>query len=272
MSNATQNSGGNIQELLAGRVLGDLSDAEASKLDGLMNNKLSNDLRDLEHAAASVQVAFEANMSETLPARLREKLLSDATRSLSGLDPLTTTPARQDGDVVAPAQTDGSRIQSREMFAWLAMAGAVMIAVGLWVSGQSSPSERSASLSRADLIAEATDLVQVSWTDGKTPFGDKVGGDVVWSTSKQQGFMRFVDMPINDPSVEQYQLWIIDPKRGDEPVDGGVFDISESGEVIVPINAKLGVIGPAAFAITIEQPGGVVVSTQDRLPLLAAVE
>ncbi len=31
------------------------------------------------------------------------------------------------------------------------------------------------------------------------------------------------------------------------------------------------VLKPAAFAITIEQPGGVVVSTQERLPLLAMV-
>jgi anti-sigma-K factor RskA len=85
------------------------------------------------------------------------------------------------------------------------------------------------------------------------------------------GFMRLIGMPINDPLQEQYQLWIIDPLRDDEPVDGGVFDIAESGEVIVPIQAKLHVTKPAAFAITIEKPGGVVVSTQERLPLLAVV-
>ena len=79
-------------------------------------------------------------------------------------------------------------------------------------------------------------------------------------------------MPVNDPGVEQYQLWIIDPRRDDEPIDGGVFDISKSGEVIVPINAKLDVISPQAFAVTIEKPGGVVVSTQERLPLLAKVD
>ncbi|MCG8653063.1 MAG: anti-sigma factor, partial [Pirellulales bacterium] len=76
---------------------------------------------------------------------------------------------------------------------------------------------------------------------------------------------------VNDASVEQYQLWIIDPQRDDEPIDGGVFDIKQNGEVIVPINAKLTVIEPAAFAVTIEKPGGVVVSTQQRLPLIAAL-
>ena len=40
---------------------------------------------------------------------------------------------------------------------------------------------------------------------------------------------------------------------------------------VVQIDAKLEVLNPAAFAITIEKPGGVVVSTQDRLPLIAAL-
>ena len=83
--------------------------------------------------------------------------------------------------------------------------------------------------------------------------------------------MRFVGMPVNDATAEQYQLWIIDPDRDEEPIDGGVFDIESSGEVVVPINAKLAVLNPAAFAITIEKPGGVVVSTQERLPLIAPV-
>jgi hypothetical protein len=58
----------------------------------------------------------------------------------------------------------------------------------------------------------------------------------------------------------------------DECLDGGVFDIPTTGEVIVPINAKLQVREPFMFAITIEKPGGVVVSSRERLPLLAKVE
>jgi hypothetical protein len=48
--------------------------------------------------------------------------------------------------------------------------------------------------------------------------------------------------------------------------------VTSDGETIVPIQAKLKVLKPAAFAITIEKPGGVVVSTQERLPLLAVVK
>jgi anti-sigma-K factor RskA len=83
--------------------------------------------------------------------------------------------------------------------------------------------------------------------------------------------MRFGGVAPNDPTEQQYQLWIFDATRPEAtPVDGGVFDIGESGEVIVPINAKLPVREAAAFAITVEQPGGVVVSDRSRLALLAA--
>ena len=72
--------------------------------------------------------------------------------------------------------------------------------------------------------------------------------------------MRFIGMPVNDPNRQQYQLWIVDPDRDAQPVDGGVFDVNEDGEVIVPINAKLPIDDPTTFAITVEKPGGVVVS------------
>ena len=152
---------------------------------------------------------------------------------------------------------------------------AALFAVSLWrPSAETGPTDGALTLvqQRTQLIdANTPSTVQVSWAAGTTPFDAEVGGDVVWDNDSQTGFMRFVGLPVNDPAVEQYQLWIIDPKRDKNPIDGGVFDITEEGEVIVPIDAKLKVLEPAAFAITVEQPGGVVVSSQERLPLLAAV-
>ena len=52
------------------------------------------------------------------------------------------------------------------------------------------------------------------------------------------------------------------------PVDGGVFDVTRNGEVIIPIDAKIAVSNPTAFAITVEKPGGVVVSDRSRIPLV----
>ena len=68
-------------------------------------------------------------------------------------------------------------------------------------------------------------------------------------------------MAANDPANAQYQLWIIDPDRDARPVDGGVFDVpAGAAEVIVTIDAKLAIARPTAFAVTLEKPGGVVVS------------
>ena len=81
--------------------------------------------------------------------------------------------------------------------------------------------------------------------------------------------MRLVGLAKNDPRAAQYQLWIIDPSRDKRPVDGGVFDITSAGEVLVPITAKLRIDKPEGFALTREQPGGVVVSKGPLLVVAA---
>lgn len=83
--------------------------------------------------------------------------------------------------------------------------------------------------------------------------------------------MRFEGLAHNDPSQFQYQLWIFDDSRDDaHPVDGGVFDVPSSGEVLVPISAKLKVGKAKLFAVTVERPGGVVVSKRERIVLTAS--
>jgi membrane-bound ClpP family serine protease len=53
-------------------------------------------------------------------------------------------------------------------------------------------------------------------------------------------------------------------------VDGGVFNIpSGSATAIIPIRNALQVSDPAAFVITLEQPGGVVKSKQEIVVALA---
>jgi anti-sigma-K factor RskA len=100
-----------------------------------------------------------------------------------------------------------------------------------------------------------------------------VAGDVVWSDAKQEGYMRFTNLPKNDASVSTYQLWIFDETQSDKtPIDGGTFDVNADGEVIIPIDAKLKARGAKAFAITVEKPGGVVVSDRKKIPTLAPVK
>ena len=110
----------------------------------------------------------------------------------------------------------------------------------------------------------------IEWGKPDDPIYANVSGDVVWNDDLQQGYMLLSNMPVNDPATSQYQLWVVDPDRDANPVDGGVFDIP-AGEttVIIPINAKLAVSRPEVFAITREQSGGVVVSKGPLLVVAA---
>ena len=165
----------------------------------------------------------------------------------------------------------GPQLRKRELLAWMAAAAAtaaaLLLAFAPEIKRQPTVAEQ-----RAELIAAATDLVRVDWSPGPTPVPGATG-DVVWSPKRQQGYLRFRGLSINAPTEEQYQLWIFDKNQSDKtPVDGGVFDIPTDGEVIIPIQPKLQVQEVFLFAVTVEKPGGVVVSSRERLPLLAKVE
>lgn len=252
-----------LDEQLAGFILGELSEEEFREFRDLPDSARSNSLNELERIAGAVSL-IDLDPRERIPAHLRIAVTESGRTLISQL------PDSPKANLASKTKFPGGRM--REAIAWLACLAASIIAIAVWQSPNPKTEQATTPVwTRESLIANATDLIQVPWTDGKTPLEQKVVGDIVWSNKLQRGFMRFVGMPVNDPTIEQYQLWIIDPSRDDEPIDGGVFDISTTGETIVSIQAKLQVNRPAAFAVTIEKPGGVVVSTQERLPLIATV-
>ncbi|MBC7976937.1 MAG: anti-sigma factor, partial [Myxococcales bacterium] len=123
---------------------------------------------------------------------------------------------------------------------------------------------------RAELLAQARDVATTPWVPTKDAAGQTASGDVVWSPSVQRGFMRFVGLAPNDPAKTQYQLWIFDRARDQlYPVDGGVFNVPSTGEIVVPITPRVTVSDPNLFAITVEPPGGVVVSKRERIVVTA---
>jgi anti-sigma-K factor RskA len=151
----------------------------------------------------------------------------------------------------------------RPALVWLAAAATLVLVVGVWwlLRGRPAPT---ASEARTDLLATASDATRLAWLS--TPEAPGASGDVVWSPSTQRGFMRFVGLAPNDPTRTQYQLWIFDRQRDQAfPVDGGVFDVTSTGEVVVPITAKLRVGDATLFAVTVERPGGVVVSRREHI-------
>lgn len=286
-------------ELCAEMALGELTSAEAERLERVPMADVAEQTESLSLTAAAIQTMLVRSQPSEIPAALRRQIESEATvhigrSSTAGrkrewdADGLARSTERIAGQRIGrddALENDGvarevdrgpmdRSLQRRERFAWLAAAAALLLALGLYVGQPDSPTgaQTDFAAARSQLLASADDVIKVAWTPGTTPFDSPVSGDVVWSTQRQEGYLRFEALPANDPTVDQYQLWIIDPARDDEPIDGGVFDAASDGETMVRIDAKLNVVAPAAFAITIEKPGGVVVSDQERLPLLAAVK
>jgi hypothetical protein len=225
-----------------------------------------------------------------------------ARPSFTPLTPLAFMPTANDGPrsitgagrpSVAPGQvtssSGGGLTPKRSPLAWMgwvAAAACLALAVGTYVlsrrtiegGGTVAKVEPTAAEKRDRMIAEAKDAVRISWTPTEDVAAKGSSGEVVWSNARQEGYMTFRALSANDPTKEQYQLWIFDAERDEKyPVDGGVFDVGAAqagpgGEVVVPIVAKVAVKTPKLFAVTIEKPGGVVVSKRERIAVTAAVK
>ncbi len=249
------------EDLQISRLLFGLSSQEQLEFDELARTMPAERSELFEHVVASLDVAWSDPNSMSLPDHLRQAIRSRALEELPSKRPV-------DKPTMATA------IRST-MLPWVIAASCMAItAMTIMTSRQMGPVKEvsvDATRERASLISTAKDLIQVKWADGPTPIPG-AEGDVVWSPSQQAGFMRFRGLTVNVPTVQQYQLWIFDKNQSEKtPVDGGVFDIPSDQEVIIPITAKLRVQDAYLFAITIEKPGGVVVSSREKLPLLASV-
>lgn len=119
------------------------------------------------------------------------------------------------------------------------------------------------------LIQGESDTQRLEFASASDPYAG-LSGEVIWNDEKQEGYMSLENLAVNDPTINQYQLWIVDPERDELPVDGGVFDITQKdGKSIIPIRNALVINKPVAFVITLEQPGGVVKSKQEVVVALA---
>ncbi|MFI4854481.1 MAG: anti-sigma factor domain-containing protein [Phycisphaerales bacterium JB065] len=244
-----------------------------------------------ELAAAQIAVAYAELESQDMPDSLRTKLRTMANEAPLKAGPVAPSSAAQLADAKHGAVTDPPRplplnrnsTGKRTMLnaaGWLAAAAAITVAAIGWMRpidqtpASQSGIEQTVGQKLAALEAEP-DTVSAEWfawpagtlapdTDPR-PAASDVSGRFVWNESLQQGYMVFEHMPVNDPKLEQYQLWLVSADH-EHPIDGGVFDIASSERVIVPMDPKIRATNVAALGITVEKPGGVVVSSrEDRL-------
>ena len=204
---------------------------------------------------------------EPIPLRLRRKIAADAKKYF----------ASQREEKKASRKIFGFE-SNRLGWAFAAFAS-VILAVNLYttrinpaiVEIKSPPKiELSPAREREHLIASAKDIVRSDWGDFNRQEPKNIQGDVVWSSSAQKGFVRFRNLPVNDKTKQQYQLWIFDENQ-QYPIDGGVFDADAAGEIVIPIDAKIKVQKPTMFAVTAEKAGGVVVSSREKVMAIAKI-
>ncbi|MBL8267698.1 anti-sigma factor [Steroidobacter sp.] len=290
-----------LVELLVQRAVDGLNSSERAELKQLLTAEKYTDAGRFEYTAASLLLAgdVENHVPEEMPDSLRERLYAQADTVAASMPPparqsasqprvisiagrsrtTTATPAVSTPEIAKPAPSRKSSSWQSKV-GWFAAAASVLIAVaGWWPRLQTGgdptievPIASTLEQERQQLLAQQGVLTR-TWQTTQDPAASGVTGDVVWDPRTQNGYLRFRGLQANNADELQYQLWIFDGTRDERyPVDGGVFDIPPGqGEVIIPITAKLEIRNPAMFAVTIEKPGGSVVSSRDRIVVLAPV-
>jgi hypothetical protein len=277
-----------------------LNSSERAELNQLLSEERYDDAGRFEYTAASLLLAgdVENNTPEEMPYSLRERLMAQADTvaasmpaapsrqssqprviSIAGRSRSTTAAPVSGAQPAAKAPVARKPASMGSKVGWFAAAASVLIALaGWWPRLQSgdpmveSPMAATLEQKREELLAQQG-VLRRTWQTTPDPAASGVTGDVVWDQRTQNGYLRFRGLQANNTNEMTYQLWIFDGTRDERyPIDGGIFDIPPGqSEVIVPITAKLQVRNPAAFAVTIEKPGGSVVSSRDRIVVLAPV-
>ena len=274
-----------VHDLLYKQAVYGLNEEETKNLRDLENNMPN--LSSFELTAAAIAL-IDLKTDAELPADLHARILADADQYFS-----TRKAANQlHGAIEAPTR-EFKFVESKaksSFWPWLgwAVAGAASIALAVslyWT--RMSPTEivenptpaptqeekLSPAQQRQRLLDSPAQVIVVKWGKGFVKEIGDVTGDVVWSDAEQAGYVRLNGLPVNDPNKETYQLWIFDESQDAKtPIDGGTFNIDTGGEVIIPIDAHLKAKNPKMFAITIEKPGGVVVSKQEKVAAIAKRE
>lgn len=226
---------------------------------------------------AAERDASASGAASTLSPDLAERLIADGEAMVGSRHRSAPPLDASSGGVVTRIRPARRR---RALLVWaLATAAGLAVLVPrlspLWrntINDAAAPvSGPSATQLLAELRADPA-VVPVRWAESEDPAAMNADGEVWWDAARQRGVLRIRGLVPNDPRLAQYQLWIVDAERDARyPVDGGVFDIGRDGEVLVVIDARVPVRRATLFAVTLEAPGGVVVSTRERLVLTAAV-
>ncbi|MCE2883138.1 MAG: anti-sigma factor [Planctomycetaceae bacterium] len=250
-----------VERLLAraadAALFGDVATLDDERDAAALGIDLEYETEQFELAAAALDLAdLERTADDPMPAALASRLhaLADALHA-------PAPPA-------IPLRADRPARPLSEKVAWIAAAASITVAVAS--SWPVLLDALRAAPTTSDFLATHPNSLRASWS--ATNDGHIVGavaGEVRFDPATGDGELHIEGLAQNDPAREQYQLWIFDAGRDERfPVDGGVFDITCSGRAVIAIRSKLAVQRPTMFAVTVERPGGAVVSER-RIALVA---
>lgn len=230
-------------------------DARAAGLD------FAGEVEAFEIVAAQLEAErMERASEDEIPAHLRARLLRLAESAATEAAPTPLPFAR--------TATPGRSSMRDWLIAAACIAFGAASTFALLRAGREAPQELPTDPTR--FVSLYPSAVRWPWTPTEDDHVvGEVRGEAIFDPTTSKGLLVIEGLAANDPTLEQYQLWIFDASRDDRyPVDGGVFDVPAGGQAVIPVTAKLSVDKPVLFAVTIEKPGGVVVSDR-RIAILA---
>ncbi len=215
-----------LEEQASLYVLGLLEGAEAQAFEQQLehNTALRALVDDLDEAAA---VYSRRAPAQPLPPDLRARVLRRVT--------------------VTPPLPFPKRIN------WLpwAIAACLALACCYLAADRVNLRQRVGALEQRDLLSQIQ-IASLSSQVQNTPNANAV---VIWDEEKQRGMLKVTQLPKNEANRD-YQLWLVDP-RYKNPVDGGVFHVSNEGTIRFPFHPAVPISDAKGFAISLERKGGV---------------
>jgi len=245
-----------VHALLVDRALQGADAAEEAGLNCLLQHYPDLDAEEFDRTVAALDLALSHGQEEPLPAGLMNRLqVQGASINLESKKTSSAAPVIVPLPTPAPVRRGAGAPSPLIWAGWLVAAVVFFFAV---MPQQPSQLSYSQLKERGAMVVEGKDGPHT-----KIP----LKGEFVWDSNTQQGYMKLSGFDVNDPKVSQYQLWIFDDKdfTAKTPIDGGVFDVKNKNEVLIPIRPNIKVGKPALFAITVEPPGGVIVSKRNPL-------
>ncbi|MDQ3118470.1 MAG: anti-sigma factor [Verrucomicrobiota bacterium] len=144
-----------------------------------------------------------------------------------------------------PARADSS-------MSWLpwALAACLALTCAFLVVDRTQTRKQLAKLEERNVFAQ----VQIATLASQLQTSPGATATVVWDSEKQEGVLKVTNVPPTDADKD-YQLWIVDPEYK-QPVDAGVFAVSNDGTIKVPFKPKEHIGQANAFAVSLEKKGG----------------